>query len=42
MPSGSYNLTHLKVLEAESFHIIREVAAESQRALHERGPRPIG
>jgi hypothetical protein len=23
MPSGSYNLTHLKVLEAESIHNIR-------------------
>ena len=28
MTSSSYNLTHLKVLEAESIHIIREVAAE--------------
>src|SRR5580658_23288 len=28
MLSSSYNLTHLKVLEAESIHIIREVAAE--------------
>src|SRR5688572_441087 len=27
---GSYNLTHLKQLEAESIHIIREVAAEFQ------------
>jgi len=27
MTSSSYNLTHLKVLEAESIHIIREVAA---------------
>src|SRR5258706_3590112 len=26
--SSSYNLTHLKQLEAESIHIIREVAAE--------------
>ena len=25
---SSYNLTHLKQLEAESIHIIREVAAE--------------
>jgi sulfate adenylyltransferase subunit 2 len=25
---GNYNLTHLKMLEAESIHIIREVAAE--------------
>ncbi len=25
---ASYNLTHLKQLEAESIHIIREVAAE--------------
>src|SRR6476660_10157401 len=31
MISGSYNLTHLKVLEAESIHIIREVAAEFER-----------
>src|SRR5690349_13799599 len=30
MISSSYNLTHLKVLEAESIHIIREVAAEFQ------------
>jgi hypothetical protein len=29
-PSGSYNLTHLQQLEAESIHIIREVAAEFQ------------
>ena len=28
--SSSYNLTHLKQLEAESIHIIREVAAEFQ------------
>src|SRR5438128_10395097 len=28
MISSSYNLTHLKALEAESIHIIREVAAE--------------
>jgi sulfate adenylyltransferase subunit 2 len=27
-PMSSYNLTHLKQLEAESIHIIREVAAE--------------
>lgn len=27
-PTPSYNLTHLKQLEAESIHIIREVAAE--------------
>src|SRR3569832_2459212 len=27
---SSYNLTHLKQLEAESIHIIREVAAEFQ------------
>ena len=27
---GNYNLTHLKQLEAESIHIIREVAAEFQ------------
>ena len=27
---SSYNLTHLKQLEAESIHIIREVVAESQ------------
>ena len=31
MISGSYNLTHLEVLEAESIHIIREVAAEFER-----------
>ena len=31
MISGSYNLTHLKVLEAESIYIIREVAAEFER-----------
>ncbi|WP_390884376.1 sulfate adenylyltransferase subunit CysD [Humisphaera borealis] len=29
-PMSSYNLTHLKQLEAESIHIIREVAAEFQ------------
>src|SRR5215475_9165187 len=29
--ASSYNLTHLKVLEAESIHIIREVAAEFER-----------
>src|SRR6478672_682292 len=29
--TGSYNLTHLKVLEAESIHIIREFAAEFER-----------
>src|SRR6187431_2411767 len=29
--SSSYNLTHLKALEAESIHIIREVAAEFER-----------
>src|ERR1044072_7747193 len=28
--TNSYNLTHLKQLEAESIHIIREVAAEFQ------------
>ena len=28
---SSYSLTHLKVLEAESIHIIREVAAEFER-----------
>src|SRR3954451_5497528 len=28
--SSCYNLTHLKQLEAESIHIIREVAAEFQ------------
>jgi sulfate adenylyltransferase subunit 2 len=28
MPSSSYTMTHLKQLEAESIHIIREVAAE--------------
>ena len=31
MTISSYNLTHLKVLEAESIHIIREVAAEFER-----------
>src|ERR1700757_2635204 len=31
MISSSYNLTHLKVLEAESIHIMREVAAEFAR-----------
>src|SRR5256885_11143396 len=31
MISSSYNLTHLKALEAESIHIIREVAAEFER-----------
>src|SRR6187549_2342161 len=31
MSSSSYNLTHLKLLEAESIHIIREVAAEFER-----------
>src|SRR5690242_162398 len=31
MTSSSYNLTHLKILEAESIHIIREVAAEFER-----------
>jgi sulfate adenylyltransferase subunit 2 len=31
MSGSSYNLTHLKVLEAESIHIIREVAAEFER-----------
>src|SRR5947199_2687458 len=31
MTSSSYNLTHLKVLEAESIHILREVAAEFER-----------
>jgi sulfate adenylyltransferase subunit 2 len=31
MISSSYNLTHLRVLEAESIHIIREVAAEFER-----------
>ena len=30
MTSSSYHLTHLKQLEAESIHIIREVAAEFQ------------
>src|SRR6266478_197191 len=30
MISSNYNLTHLKLLEAESIHIIREVAAEFQ------------
>src|ERR1700742_1724225 len=31
MTSSSYNLTHLKVLEAESIHIMREVVAEFER-----------
>src|SRR6058998_3162125 len=31
MIHSSYSLTHLKVLEAESIHIIREVAAEFER-----------
>ena len=31
MTGSSYNLTHLRVLEAESIHIIREVAAEFER-----------
>ena len=31
MLSAGYSLTHLKVLEAESIHIIREVAAEFER-----------
>jgi sulfate adenylyltransferase subunit 2 len=31
MNTTSYNLTHLKQLEAESIHIIREVAAEFQK-----------
>src|SRR5213595_3999509 len=31
MSSGNYNLTHLKKLEAESIHIIREVAAEFEK-----------
>ncbi|NNM52224.1 MAG: sulfate adenylyltransferase subunit CysD [Pseudomonadales bacterium] len=31
MPSASTTLTHLKQLEAESIHIIREVAAEFER-----------
>src|ERR1051326_8862549 len=31
MISSNYNLTHLRVLEAESIHIIREVAAEFQK-----------
>ncbi|MEO2088527.1 MAG: sulfate adenylyltransferase small subunit, partial [Gemmataceae bacterium] len=31
MISSSYHLTHLKALEAESIHIIREVAAEFDR-----------
>jgi sulfate adenylyltransferase subunit 2 len=31
MTGSSYNLTHLKALEAESVHIIREVAAEFER-----------
>lgn len=31
MPMSQYKLTHLKQLEAESIHIIREVAAEFER-----------
>src|SRR4051794_14997350 len=31
MIRSGYNLTHLQVLEAESIHIIREVAAEFER-----------
>jgi sulfate adenylyltransferase subunit 2 len=31
MSTSSYTLTHLKALEAESIHIIREVAAEFER-----------
>jgi sulfate adenylyltransferase subunit 2 len=31
MPSTSYELTHLEMLEAEAVHIIREVAAEFER-----------
>ena len=31
MSGSSYNLTNLKVLEAESIHIIREVAAEAEK-----------
>ena len=31
MTSDSYNLTHMKALEAESIHIIREVVAELER-----------
>jgi sulfate adenylyltransferase subunit 2 len=30
-PSGQYELTHLRALEAEAIHIIREVAAEFER-----------
>ncbi len=33
MSSSSYELTHLGALEAESIHIIREAAAESERAV---------
>lgn len=33
MPTPSYTLTHLKHLEAESIHIIREVAAEFQNPI---------
>jgi sulfate adenylyltransferase subunit 2 len=32
-PSGGYALTHLDVLEAESVHILREVAGEFERAV---------
>src|SRR5215213_9292478 len=31
MIRSSYNLTHLKILEAESIHILREVAAEFEK-----------
>jgi sulfate adenylyltransferase subunit 2 len=31
MPTTTYELTHLQVLEAEAIHIIREVAAEFER-----------
>ncbi|MCV7066170.1 sulfate adenylyltransferase small subunit, partial [Mycolicibacterium farcinogenes] len=29
--SGNYELSHLRALEAEAIHIIREVAAEFER-----------
>ena len=32
-PAGRYELSHLRSLEAEAIHIIREVAAEFERDL---------
>ena len=31
MPTSTYELSHLRALEAEAIHIIREVAAEFER-----------